>query len=207
MGNTSQIARIGREDAKELLRTFLPMFDWLHERDVDYCLVGGLGVLAHALRAGEADFRVTVDSDLMFDESFTNADFARAYLEVYASNPSYGAAVYEAVFGKGALEELETEVQALVNASFVGADEDLDGVSTPDFDVVRNLNGLELKELEREEVDVLGHRVTVATTSQLLVMKERTIELLHADFETTSRPQDFIDAARLRSLIESARRR
>lgn len=90
----------------------------------------------------------------------------------------------------------------MVNASFVGADEDLDGVSTPDFDVVRRLNGIDLASIERESVEVMGGHIKVATARQLLEMKEATIGLLHADALQTARPQDFVDAARLRAIID-----
>lgn len=202
MAENEHMLRIGRQDAEKLISVFVPMFKWLDEHNIDYCLVGGLAVLLQGIRTGETDFRATVDADVMFDSSFTNAEFAHAYLSVYAADPKYSESVYEAVFGEGAFEELSTDAQALVNASFVGADADIDGISTPDFDVVRNLNGIDLADIKFEEIDFKGYPIKVATADQLLYMKEATINLLHADITTTSRPQDFIDAMRLKSIIE-----
>ena len=196
------LVRIGRGDAERLIATFLPMIDWLDAHGVDYCLVGGLGVVVQFYAAGLGTFRATEDADVMFDASFTNQDFARAYLGAYAADPAYGGAVYDAMFGDGAFAGLADEAQALVNASFVGADEDLDGVSTPDFDVVRRLNGIDLASIERESVEAMGGHIKVATARQLLEMKEATIGLLHADALQTARPQDFVDAARLRAIID-----
>ena len=196
------LVRIGRGDAERLIVTFLPMIDWLDAHGVDYCLVGGLGVVVQSYASGLGTFRATEDADVMFDTSFTNQDFARAYLGAYAADPAYGGAVYDAMFGDGAFAGLADEAQALVNASFVGADEDLDGVSTPDFDVVRRLNGIDLASIERESVEVMGGHIKVATARQLLEMKEATISLLHADALQTARPQDFVDAARLCAIID-----
>ncbi|MEE1274736.1 MAG: hypothetical protein UHI81_09585 [Olegusella sp.] len=196
------LVRIGRGDAERLIATFLPMIDWLDAHGVDYCLVGGLGVVVQSYASGLGTFRATEDADVMFDTSFTNQDFARAYLGAYAADPAYGGAVYDAMFGDGAFAGLADEAQALVNASFVGADEDLDGVSTPDFDVVRRLNGIDLASIERESVEVMGGHIKVATARQLLEMKEATISLLHADALQTARPQDFVDAARLCAIID-----
>ena len=196
------LVRIGRGDAERLIATFLPMIDWLDAHGVDYCLVGGLGVVVQSYASGLGTFRATEDADVMFGTSFANQDFARAYLGAYAADPAYGGAVYDAMFGDGAFAGLADEAQALVNASFVGADEDLDGVSTPDFDVVRRLNGIDLASIERESVEVMGGHIKVATARQLLEMKEATISLLHADALQTARPQDFVDAARLRAIID-----
>jgi hypothetical protein len=202
MAKNDRAVRIGKQDAEDLISSFVPMFKWLDENRVDYCLVGGLAVLLQCIRTDETNFRATIDADIMFDSSFTNAGFARAYLDVYAADPKYSKSVYEAVFGDGAFEELSTGAQSLINASFIGADADLDGISTPDFDVVRHLNGIDLKGIGRERVDFKGCPVKVATVEQLLLMKEATINILHADITTTSRPQDFIDAMRLKSLIK-----
>lgn len=199
--DTSGTVRIGRRDAERLLSSILPMLDWLDEHSVGYCLVGGLGVLVHSYAAGLEEFRATRDADVMFDASFTNQDFARAYLSVYAADPEYGGAVYDAMFGGGAFQALADEAQAIVSASFIGADEDLDGVSTPDFDVVRSLNGIDLAAIEREVVEIMGTHIRVATAAQLLEMKERTIAL-HAGVVETSRPQDIVDAKRLRDIID-----
>lgn len=100
------LVRIGRGDAERLIVTFLPMIDWLDAHGVDYCLVGGLGVVVQSYAAGLGTFRATEDADVMFDASFTNQDFARAYLGAYAADPAYGGAVYDAMFGDGAFAGL-----------------------------------------------------------------------------------------------------
>jgi hypothetical protein len=202
MAAHEQFVRLDTTAAEELLESFLPMFAWLEDHNIEYCLVGGLAVLLHGFNAKEEAFRATIDADVMFDASFTNADFAHAYLDVYASDPAYSQCIYDAVFGKGIFDELSSEAQSLVNASFIGAEKDLDGVETPDFDVVRSLNGFNLKSIEREAITFHGKVIQVATVEQLLAMKERTIALLHADISTTSRPQDFIDRQRLSALVQ-----
>ena len=64
-----------------------------------------------------------------------------------------------------------------MNISFVGADEDLDGVDTPDFDVCRVLNGRTLATIERERLVLLGQEAWVATVGELLSMKRDTISI------------------------------
>ena len=103
------LVRIGRGDAERLIATFLPMIDWLDAHGVDYCLVGGLGVVVQSYASGLGTFRATEDADVMFDASFTNQDFARAYLGAYAADPAYGGAVYDAMFGDGAFAGLADE--------------------------------------------------------------------------------------------------
>lgn len=201
MESDNRLVALGRKDAEELLKSFIPLFKWLNEHQVDYCLVGGLGVLLHAYKLHLDRFRATVDADIMFDASFTNTDFAKAYLEIYASDPLYGQVIYDAVFGEGAFEDLAKECQALVNIAFIGARFDLDGVSTPDIDVVRKLNGVVLETIEREQIEICGVPVTVATAHQLLVMKERTIDYLKVTPANTPRPQDYIDVHRLRDIL------
>lgn len=189
----TQPIRINREAAEALFSRFAPMFAMFEERAVDYCLVDGLAVVAHCLARGEGGFRATEDADAMVPQSYSNADFARDYLRVYAADPKFGEAIYDAVIGEGGFDNLSTGENAFINISFVGADEDLDGVDTPDFDVCRMLNGKTLENLERERLVVLGQEVWVATVNELLNMKRNTIELYGSDFESSARPQDFVD--------------
>ena len=187
------IGRINRDAAEKLFARFAPLFAELENRGVDYCLVGGLAVVAHCLSRGVEAYRATDDADAMVPQDYSNSDFARDYLRVYAADPTYGKAVYDAVFGEGGFEQLSDAEFAFVNASFVGADADLDGIDTPDFDVCRILNGRTLADVERERLEVLGQRIWVATVDELIGMKRETIAIYGPDFESSPRPQDFVD--------------
>ena len=151
MGTMDKKAAVG------LFASFTPMFSEFERKGIDYCLVGGLAVVAHCLTRGEGSFRATLDADAMVPPDYSNADFARDYLNVYAADPAYGRAVYEALLGEGGFAELTEPKMEFVNASFVGADLELDGVDTPDFDVCRVLNGRTLADLERERLFILGN--------------------------------------------------
>lgn len=197
------LASINREAAEELFSRFVPMFADFEERGVDYCLVGGLAVVAHCLVRGSGRFRATEDADAMVAQDYSNADFAMDYLRVYAADPVNGEAIYDAVFGDGGFARLDEAENAFVNISFVGADEDLDGVDTPDFDVCRVLNGRTLATIERERLVILGQEMWVATIGELLGMKRDTIAIYGADFDTSPRPQDFVDVGILGGLAET----
>ena len=200
----SNLRRINRAAAENLFSTFMPMFADFENRGVDYCLVGGLAVVAHCL-AREADsFRATRDADAMVSDSYSNGDFARDYLRVYAADAKYRQAIYDAVFGDNGFDGLNEGEDAFINISFVGADEDLDGVETPDFDVCRLLNGRTLENIERERLEVLGQQIWVATVEELLGMKGDTIALYGGDVQTSPRPQDFVDVGILSGLSGSS---
>jgi len=196
------LQRINREAAEVLLSRFLPMFAEFEKCSIDYCLVGGLAVVAQCLARGSSRFRATTDADAMVPQDYSNTDFARDYLRVYAADPQYGKAIYEAVFGEGGFEQLNDAESAFVNASFVGADEDLDGIDTPDFDVRRTLNGRSLSSISRERLTVVGQPIWVATVDELLGMKRDTISVYGGDIQTSPRPQDFIDVEILNDLAD-----
>lgn len=59
----SEMNRVNRETAENLLREFLPMFAEFERQGVDYCLVGGLAVVAHCLARDADRFRATHDAD------------------------------------------------------------------------------------------------------------------------------------------------
>ena len=67
--------------AKDLVSDFLPMFRKLNEQGTDYCVVGGMAVLLQSMdKARDSNrFRATHDADIMFDDEYTNVDFAKAY--------------------------------------------------------------------------------------------------------------------------------
>ena len=197
----SELQHINREAAENLMSRYLPMFAEFDERGIDYCLVGGLAVVAQCLAHDANGYRATIDADALVAQDYSNADFAKDYLRVYAADPDVSKAVYEAVFGEDGFERLSDDENAFVNASFVGADEDLDGVDTPDFDVCRMLNGRTLATVKRERLKVLGHDVWVATVDELLDMKRGTIAIYGVDIQTNPRPQDFVDVGILNGLL------
>ncbi len=176
------------------------MFAEFERRGVDYCLVGGLAVVAQCLAHGGDVFRATVDADAMVPQDYSNTEFARDYLRVYATDPKYADAIYEAVLGKGGFERLSEAENAFVNISFVGADEDLDGIDTPDFDVCRTLNGRTLASIDRERIELLGQTIWVATVDELLGMKRDTISIYGVSASDSPRPQDFVDVGILGAL-------
>ena len=107
----SELQHINREAAENLMSRYLPMFAEFDERGIDYCLVGGLAVVAHCLAHDASGFRATVDADALVAQDYSNADFARDYLRVYAADPDTNKAVYEAVFGEdGILSSLQDDV-------------------------------------------------------------------------------------------------
>ena len=202
----SNLQRINREAAEELFGRFIPMFAEFEATGIDYCLVGGLAVVAHCLARNAGAFRATKDADAMVSQKYSNTDFAKDYLRVYAADPKFSKIIYDAVFGEEGFEQLSSAENAFVNISFVGADEDLDGVSTPDFDVCRTLNGRSLASIERERLTVLGQPIWVASVKQLLDMEHDTISIYGAEFETSPRPQDFVDVGILNDLAEKRNR-
>lgn len=199
--------RISTAEAERLISCFIPMFEYLNSHDVPYCVVGGLGVMLHTYCSGEEAFRATEDADIMFDDTFTNKDFAEAYLATYASDPQFSRRVYEAVFGEGAFKTLDNEEEAFVNTSFIGATSELDGVDTPNFDVVRLLNARRLSDLDMTVLTVDGIAIKVATVDQLERMKRDTIGILKVGYADSPRPQDFEDLAQLERIRQRGRGR
>lgn len=196
------MTRVGRQDAQDIVSQYLPMFECLNASGVSYCVVGGIGVMLRMLEGEAEEFRLTRDADVMFDDGFDNADFAQAYLDSYAATPECARVVYEALFGEGTLDDLRNEESRLANASFVGAKVAYDGIETPDFDVVRMLNGRVLADLDASPVVFRGVPIPVASARVLLAMKNETVQLLMASRAETSRPQDFEDIDMLRRLLE-----
>lgn len=191
---------IDRESAEAVFLRYAPLFEKFDEEGIDYCLVGGLAVLAHCLANESGRLRATEDADVMVPPDYSNADFARDYLSVYAADPDTSKAVYDALLGESGFDELSEEEAAFMNVSFVGADEDLDGVDTPDFDVCRMLNARSLATISRERLSVCGVQIWVATVDELLGMKRDTVSLYGVGIESSSRPHDFIDIASLEAL-------
>ena len=120
---------------------------------------------------GSNRFRATHDADIMFDDEYTNSDFARAYMSTFGEDGAFGRAAYDEMFGEGAFEELCAEDQALVNCSFCGPETFTGRNDYPDFDVVRKLNGFNLSDLDHETIEIDGVSIPVATVEVLLRMK------------------------------------
>lgn len=195
-----------REKARALIDSFIPMFKYLNEQGIDYCLVGGLAVLIRAYLSGSPDvsLRITHDAGLMFGTDFGNDRFAEAYLKTFSNMFESNPSIYDDMFGGGVIDSLGKEEERLVNCSFAGPQIDgevVGGLALPDFDVVRKLNGYTLNDLEYDIVTIDGVNVPVATPLQLLDMKRKTIALLHADLAQTSRRQDFVDVKTLEEIL------
>lgn len=182
------------DDAREIVSRYMPLFELLEAKKVEYCVVGGLGVMLHALLQEERAFRMTEDADILVPWDYSNEDFAHDYLLAYANSPISSQVVYDVVFSEEGFASLAGDFE---NFGVTGAEMDLDGIDTPSFDVCRRLNGKELSSIEKERVKVFGMEITVATVPELLDMKRKTLELFNADIGDSSRPQDFIDIKRL----------
>lgn len=197
------IEQIKVEQAMGLVEEILPMLNEFEEQGIDYCLVGGMAVMIHCLAAGNNSLRATYDADVMVSQQYSNSDFAKEYLHVYAADPRYAKAVYDAVIGDEGFSALNSAESAFINVSFIGADTDLDGIDTPDFDVCRTLNGKTLGSIQRERVLVSGTEIWVATRQELLGMKRSTVELYGVGIDQSSRPQDFLDIGSLERIIDN----
>ena len=196
----NHLSRVGIDEIRRTIESFIPIFKKLDDEGTDYCLVGGLAVAIQMLDSGMAAFRETDDADILVPRFYTNEEFGKAYLGTYANNPDTAGNVYDALFGESGFSILAEPGYEFDNTSFVGAREDLDGISTPSFDVCRKLNGRTLDSIERETVLFEGYPIKVATVDELMRMKEETVATYHATPESTSRPQDFVDLAALREI-------
>jgi hypothetical protein len=188
-----------RADVLELLRLYLPLLNRLRANDVPYCVVGGIGVMIHSLACGYTAFRGTTDLDLMLPLDYPNSSFSEEYLEAYASRPELREPVYRAVFGDSPLEEVWRGGE-FDNASIVGAEESLDGVRSPNVDVLRRLDEETLDTLDFVSLPVLDASICVATVECLLRMKRYTVNLLTRTYRRDPRPQDLVDIQRLEEL-------
>ena len=194
--------RIDRRTAEQLLLEYLPFFKRLDDEDVRYCIVGGLAVLIQSLVRGREQFRATNDADVMFSFEYTNKEFATDYLSVYASEPGAYKPVYEAIFGDEGFGVFDGDGADVDNITFVGANGMLDGVDTPDFDVVRTLNAKTVDTISYERIVVNGVSLNVAALPDLAEMKRQTIQLLKAPLSESTRPQDFDDLAQIQNMLE-----
>lgn len=193
---------MGREELEGILRGYLPVFRDLDSEGVPYCLVGGLAVLLHAYVNGYSQTRSTHDADIMFDDTYSNDDFARDYLRAFGTDGDASRALYEKLFGENEFKELSDPEQSLINTSFVGVNAGRVGGRTPDFDVVRQLNGFRLEDLDSTTLVFEGVPIRVASIPQLIEMKRRTSELLTSFPGSSPRAQDIIDISVLSSLAK-----
>jgi len=137
----------------------------------------------------------------MTDCSFSNVDFARVYVDTYCTDPEFAQLIYDSVFGDDSFESLSLEDQAFINTSFVGVDEDVSDVTTPNVDLVRLLNGLKYDDMQITAIDYDGTQIKVASVETLIRMKEETMKSFSV-YRMELRPQDVIDHKILDGLDE-----
>lgn len=56
--NATRLKTHSREEAKLELEKYAPLFNLLNANNVRYCLIGGLAVMAHALKSGDSLLRM-----------------------------------------------------------------------------------------------------------------------------------------------------
>lgn len=179
----------------------VPLFRKLDRDGIDYCVIGGLGVIINGLVRSYDYFRETRDIDIMLPGDYSNIEFSKAYLAAYAQDPELGKNVYEAVFGDEGFDELSKEDQAFVNTSFIGAQLQYDGIDTPSVDAVRSLDEETIETLDYDIIRIKGVNVPVATPECLAKMKEYTVKVLEQTYRSFPRPQDLVDLSRLNDII------
>lgn len=194
--------QLNKFDAEKLFKQYQPMFKSLDVNNINYCLVGGVAVIAHAIANNYDKYRATIDADLVLPKSYTNKDFAENYIDAYAQNDEQTKTIAIALVGDEDLDKLNDKDNKYANISFIGAEKELDGIETPDFDVCRSLNGLSLEDISIEKLNILGFEVSVASIEDLITMKQKTIELYGPDPQTNPRFQDFIDLKILKDIKE-----
>lgn len=192
--------RINLNDAQELLEQYIPMFKALNDSKIKYCLVGGIAVMAHALAHNYDKFRATVDADLVLPKDYSNLDFAKTYVSTYSKNNEEDKIIAQALVGDEDLTKLNNKDLKFSNLAFIGAQKNLDGIDTPDFDVCRIINGYTIDDIKTKTIHVGDADIVVASIDNLIEMKEHTIKLYGADPETNPRFQDFIDLKILKDL-------
>lgn len=198
--NQPQIISSG--EARDGLDLYIPLIKKLNDSNTDYCIVGGLAVMLHALSLDASRVRATNDIDIMVDRRFSNEDFRTFYLESYGGDPEFGKIIYEEIFGEGAFESLESLQATYINQSFLGVSDDAQGLETPNVDLVKSLNNESLETLETTTIIYEEIPIKVATIDQLIDMKEKTINLYRASINETSRPQDFAELSLLNQMKE-----
>lgn len=191
---------IDSKKAREIIGRYSPIFKRLEEHAIDYCLVGGLGVMTQSLKTGSDWFRLTEDADILVPGDLRISEFVRLYLDAYSSEGTTSTALYEALFGETPFEELDVEDEP-ANFSVIGANPAIDGFSTPSFDVCKMLNEKTVGDIERERIKVGDTEVWVATVPELLDMKRKTTSLYRATPTQTARPQDFVDMEALEGML------
>lgn len=190
----------GSAAGKEVER-YRPLIDELNEKKVPYAVVGGFGVMLQGLDKGAERVRATEDIDLMVGDDVDDELIIELYIQAYSISGKDADELRSSIYGGAAGDSGESSYDYGYddgNTSIVGVD---DGeTETPNLDIVRKLNGFSLKDISSEKVPCGGVFATVATVGQLREMKKRTIELLHATIDQTSRPQDIIDLMSLDKL-------
>lgn len=186
--------------SKEVER-YRPLIDELNEKKVPYAVVGGFGVMLQGLDKGAMKVRATEDIDLMVGSEVDDELIIDLYIQAYSISGEEADELRSSIRAREAGDSGEPSCDYGyddVNTSIVGVDNG--GTETPNLDIVRKLNGFSLKDISSEKVPCGGVFATVATVGQLREMKKRTIELLHATIDQTSRPQDIFDLMSLDKL-------
>ena len=193
---------IDGEQGLEIIKEYLPLLKALEDRGIEYCLVGGLGVMSQELRAGMGTVRLTEDADILVPNTLRVSEFAEIYLDTYSRLGTSRDALYEALFATDSFADLDAGYDS-TNFSIIGANEAIDGFATPSFDVCKRLNEKTVDGIDRDRIELAGQAYWVATVGELLDMKQRTASLYRATPSETRRPQDFADMTSLRKLSGS----
>lgn len=193
---------IGRDEAMAVFLAYAPMFDGLEDRGIDYCVVGGLGVMIQGLAKDSGAFRATRDLDMVIARGASADSILESYRDTFADTDSSRETFDAVIVDYDYPSQIAAAIRQGDNITLEGFDEDEDGFWAPDIDLCQKLNGLSLADLDRERVNVLGHEVNVATVPQLIAMKEMTIGEYRVGNEPSPRMQDYIDLQRLKGLGE-----
>lgn len=190
----------------ELVQRYLPLIDELEARGVNYCVVGGLGVILQQLNHGVGGYRVTMDIDFIVPGNYDDDDFVDAYVNAYAETEAQRELLYSELMAGGTAPYDGSETPPLtLNSGFVGVSAKEQGVDGPSVDLCRTLNGRTAEVVKKERVEVLGRKVWVATAEELADMKLHTIGLYRVSMEDSPRPQDFIDLRTLNRIRDAGK--
>ena len=200
------IRALSETQARELLRLYDPLIEKLNAEGVDYCVVGGLGVMMQSLaKKYQGKVRYTQDIDLMVGDEVSDEQLARLYVSAYSESPEEEEQLRLELFGNvDDVSEL-AEGEEPSGMSLIGVEHE--DKETPNVDFVRKLNGFTLEDIDRETLFLVNAEAKVATVEQLKVMKSRTIDLYGASFGETLRPQDWIDARRLDAISSNPKKK
>lgn len=191
---------VDRSEAMETFLAYAPLFEQLDEEGIDYCVVGGLGVMIQGLARNAAAYRMTYDIDLMVSRETDGQSVIDSYGSAFADTEESRKAFASIVLEEDYVRQLDAGFDEGENMTLSEFDSELDGFWGPQIDLCQTLNGYVLGDLERERLVIAGHEVTVATIPQLIAMKEDTIREFEVGNEPSSRVHDYVDLQRLHEL-------